>query len=93
MRNQKLVVRMEENLEPIADALRQVAADKSVPNNIKRDCKECIQILKNEDEELSVRVNSCTSILDEVSNDANIPMYTRTQVWNIVSMLESVSRK
>lgn len=84
---------MEEKLEPIADVLRQVAEDKSVPNNIKEDCRECIEILKNEEEEISVRVNSCTSILDEVSNDANIPMYTRTQIWNIVSMLESVSRE
>lgn len=93
MRSQRPVVKMEEKLEPIADVLRQVAEDKSVPNNIKEDCRECIETLKNEDEELSVRVNSCTSILDEVSNDANIPMYTRTQIWNIVSMLESVSRE
>lgn len=84
---------MEEKLEPVADSLRRVAEDKSVPNNIKEDCKECIQILNHEDEELSVRVNSCTSILDEVSNDANIPMYTRTQIWNVVSMLESISRE
>lgn len=93
MHNQTLVMRMEKELEPVVDSLRKVAEDSSVPNNIKEDCKECIEILKNDEEELSVRVNSCTSILDEVSNDANIPMYTRTQVWNTVSMLESMSRE
>jgi len=30
--------------------------------------------------------------MDEISNDPNIPMYTRTQVWNIVSILESMEK-
>lgn len=79
------------DLEPIIESLKNVSEDSSVPNNIRKDCKECIEILKEKDDDLSVKVNSCTSILDEVSNDANIPMYTRTQIWNIVSMLESFS--
>lgn len=81
-----------EELKPIVDRLREVSEDRSVPKNIQEDCQECIEILGKEDKDLSVRVNSCTSILDEVSNDANIPMYTRTQIWNIVSMLESVEK-
>ncbi|MCK5468863.1 MAG: UPF0147 family protein, partial [Cyclobacteriaceae bacterium] len=28
------------------------------------------------------------SILDEVSNDTNIQPFTRTQIWNLVSLLE-----
>ena len=92
MYKQKMVIKMEEKLEPVVEMLHKVAEDSSVPNNIKDDCEECVEMLKDEDEELSVRVNSCTSTLDEVANDANIPMYTRTQIWNIVSMLESVSR-
>ncbi|MFP4116734.1 MAG: UPF0147 family protein [Candidatus Aenigmatarchaeota archaeon] len=84
---------MEESLEPAVDMLEQVSEDSSVPRNIQQECKECIEILKDDDEELSVRINSCTSKLDDVANDANIPMYTRTQVWNIVSMLESASRE
>ncbi len=92
MHKQNMVISMEEKLEPIVEMLEQVAEDRSVPNNIKEDCMECIEVLK-EDEELSVRANSCTSTLDEVANDANIPMYTRTQIWNIVSMLESVCRE
>jgi len=84
---------MEESLEPAVDMLEQVSEDSSVPRNIQEECQECIEILKDGEEELSVRINSCTSKLDNVANDANIPMYTRTQVWNIVSMLESASRE
>ncbi len=89
----KLVNTMQERLEPIVEMLKQVSEDRSVPRNIQKECKECIEIIKNNKEELSVRINSCTSKLDEVANDANIPMYTRTQIWNIVSMLESTSRE
>jgi len=37
-----------------------------------------------------VRVSTAISILDEITNDPNIPSYTRTQIWNIVTMMEMV---
>lgn len=79
-----------EELDPIIHALDNIKEDKRVPKNIREGCEECMKILDNEDGDFSVRINSCVSILDEISNDPNIPMYTRTQVWNIVSMLETV---
>lgn len=82
---------MKEKLEPIVKALSGIKNDRRVPRNIRGGCEKCIKILKNDDQDLSVRINSCVSILDEASNDPNIPMYTRTQIWNIVSMLEGVS--
>ncbi|MFB6076291.1 MAG: UPF0147 family protein [Candidatus Aenigmatarchaeota archaeon] len=79
-----------DELGPIIQALEDIKEDKRVPKNIREGCKECMEILNDEEEDFSVKVNSCVSILDEISNDPNIPMYTRTQVWNIVSMLETV---
>lgn len=79
-----------DELGPIIEALEDIKEDNRVPKNIREGCEECMEILENEDDDFSVRVNSCVSILDEISNDPNIPMYTRTQVWNIVSMLEAV---
>ena len=78
------------DMDTIIQILSQIKDDLSVPRNIRSSCEECICDLNNEDEELSVRLNSCISMLDEVSNDPNIPSYTRTQIWNLVSMLESI---
>jgi len=78
------------DIDTIIQSLSQIAGDRTVPRNIRASCEECIQNLKDEKEDLSVRINACISILDEVSNDPNIPSYTRTQVWNIVSMLEAL---
>lgn len=80
-----------DELDPIVGALEDIKEDNRVPKNIREGCEECMDILQDESEDFSVRVNSCVSILDEISNDPNIPMYTRTQVWNIVSMLEAIS--
>ena len=80
---------MFENVIPI---IQQIANDRSVPRNIRIMCENSIHILQNEKEDLAVRVNTVISDLDEISNDPNIPTYTRTQVWNIVSLLESIQK-
>ncbi len=75
--------------EEVIQILDQVSKDRTVPRNIRLKCEESIKILQNDKEELAIRLNTVISTLDELSNDPNIPMYTRTQIWNIVSMLES----
>lgn len=75
--------------EDIITLIQQVAEDKTVPRNIREKCLSSIEILKTHKDPVDIRINAVISNLDEVSNDPNIPMYTRTQIWNIVSLLES----
>ncbi|MBU5575430.1 MAG: UPF0147 family protein [Nitrososphaerota archaeon] len=75
--------------EDIINLIKQVAQDRMVPRNIRAKCEEAIAALQNEKEAISIRINRAISIFDEISNDVNIPMYTRTQIWNIVSLLEA----
>ena len=72
--------------------LEQIAGDRSVPRNIRTKCEESAKALRNEKESVPIRINTVISYLDEVSNDPNIPMYTRTQIWNIVSLLEGTQK-
>ena len=74
----------------IIQALCQIKDDRTVPKNIRSSCEECVNDLQNGQDDISVRLSTCISTLDEVSNDPNIPSYTRTQIWNIVSMLEAL---
>jgi uncharacterized protein (UPF0147 family) len=32
-------------------------------------------------------------MLDEITNDPNMPMYARTKIWNVVSLLEEKRRE
>ncbi|MCD6477333.1 MAG: UPF0147 family protein [Candidatus Aenigmarchaeota archaeon] len=79
--------------ENIIELIQEIAEDRTVPRNIREKCNEAIEILKDESQEKDVRINAVTGLLDEISNDTNIPMYTRTQIWNIASLLEAAKKE
>ncbi len=81
---------MSDQVEDIIDVLTELLEDNTVPKNVKIKIESIINSLK-QDSELSLKVNQALSILDEISDDNNIQPYTRTQIWNIASMLESLS--
>lgn len=81
------------NIESVIDMINEIIEDRSVPKNVKIKLENAQNHLKNDKEEISIRTGSAISILDEVSNDQNIPNYTRTQIWNIVSMLEVIGNQ
>jgi hypothetical protein len=80
---------MFENVIPL---IQQIANDRTVPRNIRIKCEDSIKILQNDKEDLAVRINTIISSMDEIANDPNIPTYTRIQIWNIVSSLESMQK-
>ncbi|OYT56411.1 MAG: hypothetical protein B6U68_03400 [Candidatus Aenigmarchaeota archaeon ex4484_14] len=73
--------------------LDQIRDDRTVPRNIRASVEEAKAHLNDEKKDIAVRINSAISLLDEISNDSNIPLYTRTQIWNIVSMLEVMNER
>jgi len=69
--------------------MEQILDDRTVPKNI-RDCiLKSRELLSNNGDEFNIRVNAIIQLLDEITGDPNLPIYTRTQIWNIVSILES----
>lgn len=81
------------DLETAITRMEDLKEDGSVPSNVKEALDESIETLQDEDEEISVRINTATSLLDEISNDPNIAQHTRTEVWNIASLLESANNQ
>ena len=81
---------VEEQVEGIVEQLSELLGDNTIPRNVKTKIQTIINSL-NEDAELSLKVNKALTMLDEISDDNNIQSYTRTQIWNIASMLESLS--
>ncbi len=65
-------------------------AEGSVPSNVGEMLEEAADKLEDEEEELSVRVNTAGSILDRISNDPNIKQHTRTEIWNLASEVENL---
>ena len=77
-------------LRQVADIMARVAEDTSVPRNIRRAASETREALLDEKNDVAVRAASAVTILDEISNDVNMPLHTRTTIWNALSILETV---
>ncbi len=80
----------EAKLKQVADMMARMADDNSVPRNIRRAAGEAKNALLDKNNDAMVRASSAISILDEISNDPNMPVHTRTMIWNAISVLETV---
>lgn len=78
-------------IKQCVDVLSRIKDDDTVPRNIRRSADSVKNILTDTRESPAVRAASSISILDEISNDPNIPLHTRTLIWNIASQLETIS--
>lgn len=79
----------EEAFDRCNQILQHIMEDTSVPRNIRRAAEKSKDILAKE-EEPTIKASTVISILDEISNDPNIPIHARTLIWNVLSELESV---
>ena len=77
-------------LRQVAEIMARVAEDTSVPRNIRRAASEARETLLNEKSDAAVRAASVVTILEEISNDPNMPIHTRTTIWNALSVLEII---
>ena len=83
---------IEESLKEIAEMLLELNEDKSIPRNIKRGAKEAAtEWLLNTSKDVDVRIFSAVSILEEQVDDPNIPLHARTQIYNIITQLETLN--
>lgn len=79
-----------EIFEEVSEILTFIMENNTVPRNIRRAAEESIDILSNEEEDETVRASAVIVILDNISNDPNIPVHARTLIWEILSKLESI---
>jgi uncharacterized protein (UPF0147 family) len=78
------------SVDDILESLSELQEDTTIPKNIKTKLQQIVEILK-QDADTSIKINKALNELEDISDDANIQPYTRTQLWNIVSMLETVN--
>ncbi len=61
--------------------------DNTVPKNVRARIDKTILLLQK-DEEQKIKVSRAMHELEEISNDTNMQSDTRTQIFNIISVLE-----
>jgi len=77
-------------IKQCVEVLERILSDDTVPRNIRRSADSVKSTLLNDQDSEAIRAASAISILDEISNDPNIPLHTRTLIWNVASQLETI---
>ena len=77
-------------LNNATSTLNQIATNPSTPKNIRKNIADIIEELKSDEYTISVRAANTISLLDDVTQDTNLPSYFRTSLWQAVSTLESI---
>ncbi len=79
-----------ESMKGAIETLNQIASSNTTPKTIRKSVSDLIVGLTSEEQSLSVRAANTISLLDDVTQDPNMPSYVRTQLWLAVSKLESI---
>ena len=79
-----------ENVDEIIQSLAELLEDSTLPKNVRTKLQNAINHLKG-DGDKSMSFSKAMHELEELAEDVNIEPFTRTQIINIVSMLEKKS--
>ena len=82
---------MNDQMKEIIDLIQELQDDSTVPRNVKNKLQDMQTELSDESGDLSLKVNKILSDVEEIANDINLPMFTRTQIWNLTSLLEGLN--
>jgi uncharacterized protein (UPF0147 family) len=77
-------------LEQAMSILNMIADDNTTPRNIRRTAKQAADMLLDEKLSVAARAANAIAILEDISQDPNMPMYSRTRIWNAISVLEGI---
>ncbi len=80
----------EKQINDIVEILEELLNEGAVPKNVKDKITVTVNALRDKTE-VSIRINKALNELEEVADDPNLQTYTRTQIWNIVSLLEKIN--
>ena len=79
-----------ESMKEAIETLEQITSSNSTPKTIKKSITDLITDLNNPEYSLSVRAANTISLLDDVTQDPNMPSYVRTQLSTVNDYLAEV---
>jgi Uncharacterized protein conserved in archaea len=72
--------------------LEELSQDSSVPKNVRKNAQEARTKLENQKTSLDIRCATAISMLDDISNDPNVPSHGREALYTIISKLEALAK-
>jgi uncharacterized protein (UPF0147 family) len=75
-------------IHDISSMLETLINDTSIPKNIRKALSEAKMRLDSNDEK-GTKVSAAIYLIESISDDINMPAHARTQIWAIMSALET----
>lgn len=83
---------MDMSIAEISNMIDDLVADTSIPKNIRKALTEAKERLDT-DEEDSVKISAAIYLIESITEDINMPPHARTQIWAIISALETLNEQ
>jgi len=80
-----------DDLLAVIEILQDLQEDSSISKSLKKVIEDVLNILSKHDSDIRIQCSKALEEFEKISDDSSIDPYMRTQVWNIVSMLENIS--
>jgi uncharacterized protein len=77
-------------MNELNEIFKEILDDRSVPRNIRLKIEEAKEKLK---EKSDTQLSEAIYILDDISNDVNMPAHIRTDIWQVISIIEEMKEK
>ena len=87
------IMTLQEKIKEVCALMDPLIDDWSVPKNIRSKIAEAKERILNEKESPDIAIANAIYALDEASNDVNVPLHARTDVWNVISELEKLKKE
>jgi len=81
------------NLDEVIQEMDETLSDPSTPARIKRALEKISTDLKEKNPDTAIKVTTAIYELEEVVDDINIPMHSKTMLWDLISDLESIKEE
>ncbi|MCF2140630.1 MAG: UPF0147 family protein [Candidatus Lokiarchaeota archaeon] len=91
-KNEK-IAENEENFEQVKYLLNMINEDNGVPRNIRKIAQESLDLIDTIDDKDNTAIvcaSNCISLLEDIAQDLNCPLHSRTQIYQILSLLEQI---
>ncbi len=81
-------MKVQNDFRDILEILSEINSDETIPKNTRTKIQTTICVLQN-CKNVEITIDKTIQELDNLVEDPNLPIYVKTQLWNIVSILES----
>jgi len=83
-------IKMDDEMLEVVEVISEIIKDDTTNKHIKESLSKVIGILK-EQENISVKIHNALQKLEDITENKSMESFTRSAIFNVVSMLESIN--